>query len=249
MIYKILSILLFANFGLAQSHFSIPKKEKVTYSIKYGLINGGSASLSMNYHNKESNTYRIVGKGESNYFINLFFPVKETYLTEINKTTLLPIYFYANIIEGNFKKTQELNYFHKENVVQNINEEKFTLTDSAHNFLSAFFYYKNLLPNKLEENYKLKIPLFFENTGHYIMEVIFLKEELVSTKFGDINCLKFMPKVIPGRIFKNETDLTIWISNDPNRLLIKVEMGILVGKIYAIINSYENIKFPLSINE
>ena len=58
-----------------------------------------------------------------------------------------------------------------------------------------------------------------------------------------------MPKVIPGRMFKNETDLTIWISNDPNRLLIKVEMGILVGKISAIINSYENIKFPLSINE
>ena len=247
--YNILYILLFANVVIAQSRFSFPKKETVNYSINYGIINGGSASLTVNYHKNESNTYQILGEGESNYIVDLFFPVKETYLTEINKKTLLPVYLYANILEGSFKKRQELNYFHTENVVQNINGETYPLTDSSHNFLSAFFYYRHLIPNEIEENYTLQIPLFIENIGHYMMEVIFLKEEVVSTKFGDINCLKFMPKVIPGRIFKNETDLKIWISNDPNKLLIKVEMGILVGKLYAIIKSYENIKFPLSINE
>ena len=50
-------------------------------------------------------------------------------------------------------------------------------------------------------------------------------------------------------MFKNEDDLTIWISDDKNRLLVKVELGIWVGSIDAVIANAKNIKFPLSITD
>ena len=52
-----------------------------------------------------------------------------------------------------------------------------------------------------------------------------------------------------GIYFKNEDDLTIWVSDDKNHILVKVELGIWVGSIDATITSVENIKFPLSITE
>ena len=61
----------------------------------------------------------------------------------------------------------------------------------------------------------------------YNMEVIFLGEEIINTDIGQyIKCLKFSPKVQVGRVFKNEDDLTIWVSDDKNHLLIKVELEI-----------------------
>ena len=52
-----------------------------------------------------------------------------------------------------------------------------------------------------------------------------------------------------GRVFKDEDDLTIWVSDDKNHLLIKVELEIWVGSIDATITSAKNIKFPLSITD
>ena len=44
-------------------------------------------------------------------------------------------------------------------------------------------------------------------------------------------------------------NLTIWISDDKNHLLIKAEMGILVGSLAIDIQTSKNIKFPLSITD
>ena len=81
------------------------------------------------------------------------------------------------------------------------------------------------------------------------MPVSYLGKETIRTKIGNIRCLKFSPKVQVGRVFKHEDDLTIWFSDDKNRLLVKVELGIWVGSIDAIITNAKNIKFPLSITD
>ena len=81
------------------------------------------------------------------------------------------------------------------------------------------------------------------------MEVKYLGTEVINSKIGKIRCIKLQPKVQVGRVFSNEDDLTIWVSDDKNHILIKVEMGILVGRIDVDILKAENIKFPLSITD
>ena len=97
-------------------------------------------------------------------------------------------------------------------------------------------------PCKIKDN-------IFLNEENYNLEVEYLGTEFIETKIGKIRCLKFSPKVQVGRVFKNEDDLTIWVSDDENHLLVKVEMGIWIGSIDATITSTKNIKFPLSITD
>ena len=59
----------------------------------------------------------------------------------------------------------------------------------------------------------------------------------------------FKPKMQEGRVFQDGEQMKIWISDDKNRLLIKVETEIWAGSIKAILEKYEEVKYPLSISK
>jgi len=74
-----------------------------------------------------------------------------------------------------------------------------------------------------------------------------LRNEKVKTNFGTINCMLFKPKMQEGRVFQDGEQMKIWISDDENRLLIKVETQIWAGSIKAILVKHQKVKHPLSI--
>ena len=65
----------------------------------------------------------------------------------------------------------------------------------------------------------------FLDEENYMMEVKYLATEVINSKIGKIRCIKLQPKVQIGRVFSNEDDLIIWVSDDKNHILIKVETG------------------------
>ena len=70
--------------------------------------------------------------------------------------------------------------------------------------------------------------------------------EKIATKFGKIQCLKIIPSVISGRVFKEKEGVTMWVSNDSNRVPILIKAELAVGSLKASIDSYSNVKTPLS---
>ena len=57
----------------------------------------------------------------------------------------------------------------------------------------------------------------------------------------------FQPKMQEGRVFENGEEMKIWISDDTNHLLVKVEAKIWAGTIKAVLDDYKELKYPLSI--
>ena len=45
-----------------------------------------------------------------------------------------------------------------------------------------------------------------------------------------------------GRVFKEKEDMTVWISDDKNRLPVRVQTNILVGSIKMDLVDYQNLK-------
>jgi hypothetical protein len=71
-------------------------------------------------------------------------------------------------------------------------------------------------------------------------------KETIKTKFGKISCIKISPVVEVGRMFKSPDDLTVWFTDDDNRLPVQVKMDIrIVGAVYLKLIEYENILRPL----
>ena len=68
----------------------------------------------------------------------------------------------------------------------------------------------------------------------------------VKTKLGKIKCLKFSPSIKPGRVFRKDSKLYLWITDDGNRVPVKAQVEILVGAVTMEISSADGLKYPLA---
>ena len=75
----------------------------------------------------------------------------------------------------------------------------------------------------------------------------FMGYEKIKTKFGTINSMKFRPYVMSGRVFKEQESLTIWVSNDENRVPLKIQASLLIGSLKAELIQYKNLKTNLKV--
>jgi hypothetical protein len=75
----------------------------------------------------------------------------------------------------------------------------------------------------------------------------FIGREDITTKFGVISTMIFRPLVQTGRIFKEEESLTVWISDDDNKLPVRIKANLLVGSIKADLEAFKGLKYPFKV--
>ena len=88
--------------------------------------------------------------------------------------------------------------------------------------------------------------MFYDNKNRELA-LKFLGKDIINTKYGKIECLKFMPATNRSRIFKGEGSITIWLTNDKNRIPIRVKADLLVGSIKADLERYSGVANPFEI--
>jgi hypothetical protein len=52
-----------------------------------------------------------------------------------------------------------------------------------------------------------------------------------------------------GRVFKEDESLTVWISDDENKIPIRLKASLAVGSLKADIESFKGLKTPLKIRK
>jgi len=62
-----------------------------------------------------------------------------------------------------------------------------------------------------------------------------------------VSCLKFRPYVQFGRVFKAQESISLWISNDLNKIPIRIEADLRVGAIKADLEAYNGLKNQFKI--
>jgi hypothetical protein len=71
-------------------------------------------------------------------------------------------------------------------------------------------------------------------------------KETIKIRAGKFRCMKFVPVVQEGRVFKSEEDLNVWITDDLNKIPILVKSNILVGSIKMEVTKFEGLANPLA---
>jgi hypothetical protein len=71
-------------------------------------------------------------------------------------------------------------------------------------------------------------------------------KETVKTKYGKFRAIKFKPLLIKGSIFEGGEKMNVWVSDDPNHLLLRAESPISVGSVKVDMMSYKNLRYPLT---
>ena len=142
-------------------------------------------------------------------------------------------------------KNQKYNFFHSDSIVQT-QDSIFKIPINTQDMLSALFYARTFNKANLKKSNSFFVPIFMDDEN-YFLEILYLENEILESKWGKVNCMVFKPKMQEGRVFEDEETMKVWITDDPNHLLMKVETKIWAGTIRAVLTDYKLLKTPLSI--
>ncbi len=241
--------------SFAQSNESCFKEnESLEFKIKYLSFNTSTATLDIKkekLNNKD--VYHIIGFGKSSSFLSLFFKIRDHYETYIDTETYKPYRFIRNINEGGHTKDIIID-FDQINHKATVNDRKhktvktFSTNENVHDMISSFYYLRNKIDtSKLIEQEETSLTMFFDNEN-FNFKLRFLGRETIKTKFGKKNCLLFRPLVMADRVFKEQESLTVWISDDENKIPVKISAELAVGSLTAVLSNHSGLKHPFITN-
>lgn len=234
-------------------HKAFDSGEWFQFRIHYGIFTASYATLEVKEETlKGMPVHHIVGEGKSSGVLSLFFKVEDYYETYIDKNVVKPYRFIRNINEGGYKKDIEINFDHDKSEALVFNKKyntkkSFTTKSNVQDMVSSFYYLRNHIDaSNLKKGDEFLVNMFFDSEN-YKFKLKFLGREVLKTKVGKIRALKFRPIVQAERIFKEEESMTVWVSDDDNRMPLKIRADILVGAIEADLIAFKGLKHPFKI--
>jgi hypothetical protein len=225
------------------------------FRIHYGFVNAGYATMEVkDAVVKNKKTFHVVGKGYTTGMSRFFFKVDDVYESYIDKESGNPLQYVRKINEGGYIKNQEGFFNQSANSIlvkdyKNRNEKTFVIPKNTQDILSAFYYLRNY-PNidKISPGESVLIDMFIDDeTTKFKLK--FVGREDITTKFGVVSCMIFKPLVQSGRVFKEKESLTVWISDDTNRLPIRIKADLAVGSIKADLDAFRGLNNPFKIKK
>jgi hypothetical protein len=239
-------------FTAAQScsvrNFSWQSGEQINYHVYYTLAGiymyGGEANFTVRqsvYNNRAA--YYIRGDGKTNSFFDGFFKVRDRYESYIDTSTLLPYKFIRNIEEGGFKKFETITFNPQSNTAIT-KKATYSVPPCVQDVLSAIYYCRNLDFAKYKPGEKIPFSMFIDEKV-YGLYIRYLGKEVIKTRYGKFKAIKFKPLLIEGTIFKGGEGMVVWVTDDLNRIPIRIESPISVGSVKVDMMGYLGLRHPL----
>ena len=117
-------------------------------------------------------------------------------------------------------------------------------TAGIQDMLSAFYHLRSLSPEQLKVGDVINLNVWIDDESFpFRLKVVGV--ENIKTKFGRVNCLKIIPSVMSGRVFKDKEGVSLWVTNDSNHIPIAIQAQLVVGSIKADLVDYKNIMHPI----
>ena len=256
---SIVFLLIFVSLGsLAQEIFTPPPKsntafhvgENLTYQIRYGFIVGGITTFSLSeevYLGQP--VFHAVAIGQTTGMANAIYGVRDIYESWFDKDTNLPYKQIRNIKEGHYTKYNEVTYNRENNTVDSKLSGVHPVPEKIFDLASTFYYLRRIDYTALKEGDVIFVNMYFADEI-FPFRLRYAGKEVIRTIFGKMKCLKICPVVEVGRMFKTKDDLTIWFTDDANRIPVLVSMDIsIVGAVLLKLVSFKNAVNPMVIQE
>lgn len=251
-----IGMVLFSQMLFAQStgfcgmtNTSFKAGEQITLKVFYALaganIGAGEATFTTTltqFQNKP--VYHIVGEGKTYSFYDNFFKVRDKYETYLDTATLQPYRFIRNVNEGSYSKYENVTFNKTANTAVT-NKGVYKVPGCVQDVLSAIYYARNIDFNKYKPGDQIRFSMFLDDEV-FEMYIRYLGKEKVKTKYGKFNAIKFKPLLISGTIFEGGEKMTVWVSDDGNKIPLRIESPISVGSVKVDMISYRNLRYPLS---
>lgn len=226
--------------------------EKLEFRISFhstltGNITAASATIEVTDENRKfdgRDTYHVIGRGKTTGVIEMFYQVEERFESFIDEKALVPHYFIRKTRENNYRKNENVIFKHKERIAVSKSSVKNT-PENVQDILSSFYYARALDLSKSQPGAVFPVSFYLDDSV-YKSRIVFVGRETIRTKLGKFACLKVKPMVATGYVFDESFPVTIWVTDDKNRIPIRIESKLSVGSVRIDLTSYQGVMNPVA---
>jgi hypothetical protein len=233
-------------------NYAFGDKEHLTYRVYYnsvltGNVTAGEATITVNDSKKQMfgrKVWHIVGEGRSKGAFNWFYKVRDRFESYVDKEALIPYLFVRRTREGNYRKDDDVYFFHDQKLAVSRTARK-PVPENIQDFVSALFFMRTLRLEdfRSDSTYHLN---FFLDDSVYVSKILYKGTEVIKTSLGKIRCLRFAPMMATGEVFANAYPLDVWVTDDKNHLPVLAEAKVIVGSVKMELIEYKHLRNPFT---
>ncbi len=221
--------------------------EVLKFRLHYGFINAGIGELRIKpgtVHMASKDCYHIVATGKSINSFDWFYKVRDTYETYVDKEAIMPWAFVRDVYEGGYTMKDYYAFDHYQKTVR-ANGVNYNIPLHTQDIVSSFYYARTIDFTDAKKGDVFEVPMFLDKELHNF-KFRFLGRFTLKTDAGTFKVMKFMPVVMKGRVFKNDEDLIVYVSDDANKIPLEIKANILVGSVRMTLTGYEGLRNPMT---
>ena len=219
--------------------------EFLLFNIKYGFMKAGEAVMEIpeldEINNREC--YKIQIGVNSVGLFSLFYRVEDRYETCLDVQGIFPWRFEQHIREGSYRRDVEAE-FDQVNHIARTDQGEYPIPPYVHDVVSSLYYVRTLDFKNARPGEKLRLYQFYKDTT-YALDVKFLGRQTIKVKAGKFRCIIVEPLVQGGGLFRRSGRIIIWMTDDDQKIPIKVRTKVPVGSIRAELRAYGGVSEPI----
>ncbi len=233
--------------------------EKMSFSMHYewGKINSDVGTADVELKETVLNgeqVYHCRVTGRTAGFYDWFFKVREDFQSWFTSDGLHPRKFTRDTREGRYVARNTYIYSPADTLIhadvysssrgqRNIS---LPLDKCTYDLPALFFFARNMDMNAVTPDVRYPMTFAIDDDVYNVHFILHGRETIKVKGLGTVRTIRFSARLLAGEVFRKDTDMTIWISDDGNRLPVYFEAPILVGKASGRMTGFSGLKHPFT---
>jgi hypothetical protein len=225
------------------------------YNWKFIWINAGEVTFSVRDAQRNGEqALHLSAIGTTHPGYDRLFRVRDTFEVFADPLTVQPFEFRQITHEGSFKASHHYIFQKSSRTVKTAISREGGPVENAvlywpsctFDILSMVYQARNIDFYKYKVDEKIPIRMIIDGAVHNLY-IRYMGKETIKNRDGKwYRCLKFSPLLVKGTIFESGEDMTVWVTDDLNRIPIVVEAKILIGSVKAVFYDAKGLKHPIT---
>ena len=238
---------------------SFGRGEVIHFKMTYGIFTIGRGSVNIHpkyYRINNRDCFKIDAYGKTTGLVNWFTDVDDRYGAYIDTAAILPHQFYQSVREGKYKKDEWTNFDHpnKKIEVKTLDNKTGKLKEPIYydapaqvrDMVGGFLYLRNMDWSSIKTGDTICVKGFYADE-FYNLKIIHSGKETIRVKAGKIRTVVLRPVMPKNKVFEGENSVTVWFSDDKNRIPVKINATMFIGEAGVELTGYSGLKNPLNI--
>ena len=225
--------------------------EEIRYRVHYGIFTAGEAIMRVSnplYRVNNRICYRAEVIGNSKGAFDKIIRIRDVWGSYFDTLNFQPQKSFRSIQENRYRKKEEIYFDYSRNMAkiqsEDGNAEEVSVSPGVQDMVSGYYFMRLLNYDNYQKKDTIRMNGIFENKT-YDFRIIYLGKERIKTKFGKTNAFLISPIMPKNTLFSGRNPIKMWISDDQNRIPLKIEAELLLGSLDMDIEDYQNLKYPI----